>query len=133
MATSVTPRDFAILALDSPDKYRWGSDSFSAGVSRCCMPSLAHQQIRIKTYAKLPAGVHFCNVKIVGVAKAMKDPKEVTLRKALKAYERKFERTADTLRRVGLVDGPIAQRLRRIGQQMDSAQKALDDYLAQKK
>ena len=60
----------------------------------------------------------------------MKDPQETALRKKFKALERRYENTAETWRRVGRGDGPIAARLRTISKQMDETQKALDEYLA---
>ena len=60
------------------------------------------------------------------------DPREVALRKALKALERKYDQTAEAWQRSGRGDGPIAARLRHLGKQIDATQKALDVYLAQR-
>lgn len=61
----------------------------------------------------------------------MKDPQETALRKKLKALERKYESTSERARLNG---GWVlaAPRLKVIGQQIDAAQKALDEHLSRK-
>lgn len=58
------------------------------------------------------------------------DPREKTLRKALRDVERKYDRASEAFVRGGRIEGPAAARLRQVGAELDRAQKALDEYLA---
>lgn len=62
---------------------------------------------------------------------AVKDPQEATLRRKLRALERKYDAVVERGRLNGGLYS-VSHRLKTLGQQIDVAQKALDDYLAKR-